>query len=307
MAYINPHWLNDDDSIREWLSNHSTVEVRNLPTAVKIRAINKLMDWWISDDDVDAIGIICTSVVSMTESKAIQQSINLLDFSDLGQRTRVRVFFSKMPPPRDESFIHFYHGTSLEQAKKLLTMELTPYEVPANMLLDWRKYTDFGKGFYTHPEEGKKLAVDRARDEYPEWGVVRLSLTSSELSGISGTPLQFQTKRNDRPGNSPVLFDGKAANWIEFVEYNRHIRSSTLRPDDYDWSPHYPWMRGPIWVRRDSGIPEGPPVFPENVQQINWGQSGLTALNIDTAKQRRFLFTKENEHLLGVAAGAGGF
>src|SRR5438309_1542677 len=49
--------------------------------------------------------------------------------------------------------LYFYHGTSLEQAKKLMTIDLGPMAVPAARALDWREYTDFGKGFYVHPEE----------------------------------------------------------------------------------------------------------------------------------------------------------
>src|SRR5690349_14862645 len=121
--------------------------------------------------------------------------------------------------------MHFYyHGTSLYKARELLTMELRPQSVPEYAALDWREYTDFGKGFYTHPEESKRKAVEWAKSKNPEWGVVRFGLTTAEMSSISGSPLYFRDKRNSRPGNAPVLFDDKPANWIEFVEYNRAIR-----------------------------------------------------------------------------------
>jgi hypothetical protein len=51
-------------------------------------------------------------------------------------------------------------------------------------------------------------------------------------------------------------------------------------------------------------MPGGGPPIPDHIQQINWGQTGLKALNTPTAKQRRFLITKENEHLLGTGAAA---
>jgi len=190
--------------------------------------------------------------------------------------------------------LYFYHGTSLEQAKKLIDMEIKPVAVPEYALLDWREYTDFGMGFYTHPEESKRLAVKLAKERNKEWGVVRLCLTKPEFANIAGTPLHFHNKKEHRPHNAPLLFDSKRANWIEFVEHNRHIRPSIQRRGDNNWTKDYPWMRGPIWVKADSGVQ----VFPDHIQQINWGLEGLTALNTDVAKRRRFLINKDNEHLL---------
>ena len=305
---INPYWLTDDDSIRDWVKAHSTEEIRGLSTEIKIRAIARLMSGWISDDDMDAMAKICGSVVLMAESKAIQDSVNLLEFSDLGQRTRMRVIFVKMPAViagGDQNLLNYYHGTALDQAKKLMGMDLVPMEVPSVSILDWWEYTDFGKGFYTHPEENKKMAVEWAKRKNSVWGVVRFSLTTQEFNGIGGVPLHYKDKRNDRPANSPKLFESRPANWIEFVEYNRDIRSSVQRPKDNDWTGGYPWIRGPFWGRVDSGMPGGGPPIPDHIQQINWGQAGLTVLNTPVAKQRRFLITKENEHLLGARAGSG--
>jgi hypothetical protein len=102
-----------------------------------------------------------------------------------------------------------------------------------------------------------------------------------------------------RPSNAPVLFDSKPASWIEFVEYNRGVRTSAMRPKDNDWTASYPWMRGPLWTRRDSGLRGGGPVIPEHIHQINWGQAGMVALNTEAARKRRFLFNKDNEDLYG--------
>lgn len=195
--------------------------------------------------------------------------------------------------------LHYYHGTSLDQARRLMTIDLSPMAVPEYAALDWWEYTDFGKGFYTHPEENKRLAVEWAKRKNPEWGVVRFGLSRGELADIVGTPLHFNDKRNHRPSNAPALFDSRPANWIEFVEYNRGIRTSAQRPKDNDWTPNYPWMRGPIWGRVDSGMPGGGRPIPDHIQQINWGRAGLAALNTQAAKGRRFLFDKNNEHLLG--------
>ena len=66
--------------------------------------------------------------------------------------------------------LYFYHGTSLEQAKKLMTIDLGPMAVPAARALDWREYTDFGKGFYTTTNQVQ--AERRARQEAKQLGDV---------------------------------------------------------------------------------------------------------------------------------------
>jgi len=192
------------------------------------------------------------------------------------------------------SLIKYYHGTSLSNAKQLMSMVIEPQSVPEARLLDWYEYTDFGKGFYVHPETSKEKAVEWAKRNNAEWGVVRFTLTPDEITP-NPTPLYFKDKFKERPDNSPILFGTQHATWIEFVEFNRHIRKPTIsRPKDNDWTADYAWMEGPIWGRRDSNLP-GPPGLPERYHQINLGLSGLTALNAPTARRRRFLFTKHNE------------
>lgn len=190
----------------------------------------------------------------------------------------------------------FYHGTSLDKAKELLTMDLTPQSVPEAQLLGVNEYTDFGKGFYTHPEESKFKAVEWAKRRNDEWGVVRFTLTADEFSSIRNPPpLYFPDKFRTRPSNAPKLDGSRCATWIEFVEFNRHVRRFRIqRPKDNDWTADYAWMRGPIWGRADSKLP-GAPGLPERYHQINWGAAGLNVLNTSAAKQRRFLFTKRNE------------
>jgi hypothetical protein len=194
----------------------------------------------------------------------------------------------------------FYHGTTLDSAKNLMVIDLTPQAVEEMSLHDEDEYTDFGKGFYNHPEESKLKAVEwakrKAKKDKTEWGMVRFALTSDEINKISGQRLHFPDKFKTRPSNAPKLFGGKAALWIEFVEFNRHIRTaSIMRPKDNDWTADYvAWMRGPIWGRPDSGMP-GPLSLPERYHQINWGLKGLDALNAPAAKKRRFLFSKRNE------------
>src|SRR5262249_32024542 len=192
------------------------------------------------------------------------------------------------------------HGTSLQQAKQLMTMDLTPFAVMEAWLLDVNEYTDFGKGFYTHPEESKRKAVEWAKRRNRDWGVVRFTLTAEEIARISKAPmpLHFPDKFKTRPTNAPILFNGQPASWIEFVEFNRHVRRPTIaRPKDNDWTADYAWMRGPIWGRQDSKLP-GAPGLPEQYHQINWGLNGLKVLNETVPKRRRFLITNHNEHLL---------
>ena len=93
----SPYWINDDDQVRDWVDAHSTVEIRMLSTANKLRAIQTLMGGWISGEDMDAMGRICGSVNTEAEARTIQRGVDLLDFSSLGQRTQMRVFFTQMP------------------------------------------------------------------------------------------------------------------------------------------------------------------------------------------------------------------
>jgi hypothetical protein len=93
----SPYWVNDDTSIRKWMSSRSTAEIGKRPTRDKIKMIHVLMGGWISDDDMNAIARICESVTTPADAKEIQKSVDLLDFSSLGQRTRMRIIFSNMP------------------------------------------------------------------------------------------------------------------------------------------------------------------------------------------------------------------
>jgi hypothetical protein len=198
-----------------------------------------------------------------------------------------------------DSLSHYYHGTKLADAKKLITIDLVPFAVMTPLLLDINEYTDFGKGFYTHPEESKFKALEwakrRSQQKNTDWGIARFALTTPEEDAITGQTLYFPDKFRTRPANAPKLFNSQPATWIEFVEFNRHVRTPSIqRPKDNDWTTDYAWMRGPIWGRHDSKLP-GAPGLPEMYKQINWGASGMGALNTTIAKQRRFLFTKHNE------------
>jgi len=240
------------------------------------------------------------------------------------------------PPvyPTPPQIIEFYHGTTLDNAKKLMGDEIGVYSVPLARIQDDSEYTDFGKGFYIHPPENRKLAIDWAKSAASkwgtDWGVLCLRLTADEFSGIEGEKLLFKNKVRDRPHNAPVLtkareqrreiertvapfippwlvppliveeaiisqFDQRC-NWLEFVEFNRHVNQSIQRPKDNDWTHDYSIMRGPIWVQRDSGLPGKLPPFDESIHQINLGVKGLEVINRQAIKSRRYVIDKTNEN-----------
>jgi hypothetical protein len=107
------------------------------------------------------------------------------------------------------AIFYFYHGTILEKAKER------------------------GKGFYAHPEETKRLALEwakrRAKEKNTEWGIVRFPLTADEFGKTESSPLYYRDKFKSRPSNSPKLFNSQPATWIEFVEFKRSRSSASLR------------------------------------------------------------------------------
>jgi hypothetical protein len=93
----SPYWINDDDQVHDWIMAHSLAEIDALSAANKIAAIKTLMGGWISDQDMTAIGKICQSVTNPAHGSAIRQAIDLSDFTSIGQRTQMRVFYTRMP------------------------------------------------------------------------------------------------------------------------------------------------------------------------------------------------------------------
>ena len=93
----SPYWINDDDHARDWILKHPASEIKMLSTANKLKAIKVIMGGWISDADMKAIEKVCGNTRSKMESDAIKRGINLMDFTSLGQRTQMRVIFTRMP------------------------------------------------------------------------------------------------------------------------------------------------------------------------------------------------------------------
>lgn len=93
----SPYWINDDDHVRDWVTEHSIADIRGLSAINKLRSIRALMGGWISAEDMGAIGKICRSVNDSDEANLIRNGIDLNDFTSLGQRMQMRVFYSRMP------------------------------------------------------------------------------------------------------------------------------------------------------------------------------------------------------------------
>jgi hypothetical protein len=93
----SPCWIHDDDQVAAWVSAHSTVDIGKLSTNDKLQMIRTLQGGWVSARDMAAIGRICASASSHDEAEAIRRGVDLLLFTDLGQRTQMRVFLAKMP------------------------------------------------------------------------------------------------------------------------------------------------------------------------------------------------------------------
>jgi Domain of unknown function (DUF4157) len=90
--------LTGDTDIRNWMLAHTGEIIGTLPVSEKIRLINRLLDGWVSDEDIEAIRKICGSVDSSEEARQIRSAIEPrateLEFA---QRTTLRVILTKMP------------------------------------------------------------------------------------------------------------------------------------------------------------------------------------------------------------------
>ncbi|MGH9606624.1 MAG: DUF4157 domain-containing protein [Terracidiphilus sp.] len=84
--------LTSDSDIRDWVSKHTVADFQKIATAEKARLLNRLLEGWISDDDVTAFEDICKGITGPAErtdlQRATQSHVN--DMSGTGQQTRVR-------------------------------------------------------------------------------------------------------------------------------------------------------------------------------------------------------------------------
>jgi hypothetical protein len=93
----SPYWIHDDDYVASWMNTHPRGDLARLSTTSKLKAFQTLLSGWVSTDDLSAMTRICDSVSAKQEGDAIRKGVNLLDLTDLGQRTTLRLAMSKMP------------------------------------------------------------------------------------------------------------------------------------------------------------------------------------------------------------------
>ncbi len=67
--------LKSDSEIRDWISAHNSSDIAAVRTDQKIRLLNRLLDGWVSDDDVAAFEKICASVETTSEQKILQNKL----------------------------------------------------------------------------------------------------------------------------------------------------------------------------------------------------------------------------------------
>jgi len=92
-----PGLLSEDDHLAAWIFAHPPVDIAGLSPADKLRIVRTLQSGWISARDMEAIGRVCASVTASSEADSLRRGVDLRDFTDLGQRTQMRVFFARMP------------------------------------------------------------------------------------------------------------------------------------------------------------------------------------------------------------------
>lgn len=109
-GYLDQHvptWrLKGDTEIRDWVASHDAlptpgktdVTISVLPTDEKVRLLNRLLDGFVSDDDVAAFEKICSSITNATERTTVQTRLSprLDDLTSASQSARVyRALFGR--------------------------------------------------------------------------------------------------------------------------------------------------------------------------------------------------------------------
>jgi hypothetical protein len=89
--HVPTRGLTSDTQIRNWVSSHIGSDVAALPPDEKVRLLNRLLDGFVSDDDVVAFEKICASVEVATEQKALQDMVGPREKELLSPTQRDRV------------------------------------------------------------------------------------------------------------------------------------------------------------------------------------------------------------------------
>jgi hypothetical protein len=84
--------LKSDSEIRDWIGSHDGAIILGIPTSEKVRLVNRLLDGWVSDDDITAIEKIVANA-SAGDKPALKAAIDprIADISSVGQRTSLRL------------------------------------------------------------------------------------------------------------------------------------------------------------------------------------------------------------------------
>ena len=87
---------NGDTRIREWTARQPPAALRDVPLDDRLRMINRLLDGWVSDDDLDAIDRLCANAPSQQLAEvegAITPRVTSL--TSHGQRARLRAILAR--------------------------------------------------------------------------------------------------------------------------------------------------------------------------------------------------------------------
>jgi hypothetical protein len=274
--------LSSDTEIRDWVRRENLTAIGQISLKEKLRLINRLLDGWVSDEDLDAIDKVCRSVTSAQEMAVIRAVISLraIDLTDLGQRTRLRVILIRTPqvaaPPQavppaptpsatkepsdpsqpsgapSSEKLEFYHGTRWSIAKK----------IPKNV--QPLGGGDFAAGFYTHHDDNNKKALKRAIDwgklmanrppSEPYAGVVNFRVPETEYRKLLVNSKEFNLRYLDQPD-----YKERQKEWFDFVTSHGRVAEPTFHADRGQWiherkepQPHLPYniniVKGPFYT-----------------------------------------------------------
>lgn len=68
--------LSGDSDIRIAIASASKTELAAIPVIEKIRVINRLVDGWVSDDDISAIETLCAAIATTSEMSQINRAVH---------------------------------------------------------------------------------------------------------------------------------------------------------------------------------------------------------------------------------------
>jgi len=90
---VPTHRLTSDTEIRAWVSTHNSADIAALPNTEKIRLLNRLLDGWVSDEDVAAFEAICGSVGTSAKQSTLQRALGRREkeLSSAAQRRRIHL------------------------------------------------------------------------------------------------------------------------------------------------------------------------------------------------------------------------